>query len=356
MKDYLSYTVEDFATDESYLRYYFKEREEDIRFWSEWIGLHPEKLDIVISANNYIDAFSIRISEPEFQKEQQRFIRALQECASSNEPDETEATGSFKIRSLKRKLVWAAAILLLVAGAPLYIFFWKNNSTSVQPGSETLAMIDKYVPKGKQEKVMLPDGSIVQLNGDSRLTYPSKFTGTAREVQLTGEAFFRVKHDTVHPFHVLSGNLVTTVLGTSFNVKSYPNEKQTKVALVTGKVRLDRVGDAVSKQVMGETLILAPAEMGVFNRHNLSLEKTPYDIDEATGWQHGIVVFKNADFNEIADRLDRMYDVRLINQSSKTKFRFKATFTNASAEEIVKTICMSKKLTYTVRGNVITIQ
>jgi ferric-dicitrate binding protein FerR (iron transport regulator) len=95
--------------------------------------------------------------------------------------------------------------------------------------------------------------------------------------------------------------------------------------------------------------------MGVFNKSDLSLEKTKYDIDEETGWRQGVVVFKNASFNEIADCFDKVYNIQLINRSNKTKFKFKGSFNNNSPEEIVKSICLSKNLSYTINGNVITI-
>lgn len=361
MKDYSLYGVEDFVTDESYLRYYFRENEADIQFWTEWIGLHPEKLDIVISANNYIDAFSVRLSETEFQKEQQRFAQSLNNLSlnddlyGNNENQEIPAMENRYARTLSSSVTGIAACLLVLVCSVIYIVF-HHTKTATAPALANVVMREKYVPKGGRASITLPDGSEVVLNADSRLVYPSTFTGTAREVQLTGEAFFRVKTDSLRPFRVLTANLVTTVLGTSFNMQCYPDKNQAKVALVTGKVRLDRISDPVHKQVLGEALVLTPAEMGVFDKHDLSLEKTKYDPDEETGWQQGIVVFRDADFAEIASRLDKVYNTRLINRSAKTTFRFKGTFTNASAEEIVKSICLSKKLSYTTNGNVITIQ
>jgi len=361
MKDYLLYNVEDFITDESYLRYYFRENEADVKFWTEWIGLHPEKLDVVISANNYIDAFSARIPEPEFQKEQQRFARALDNLSLyddhyQDETDSEEIVESRpKTRKPGRRIMWAVALIVIATSPIVYIAVQKNRVFSFSGEPANVVMIEKYVPKGERAKIMLPDGSEVELNADSKLTYPSKFTGSSRELQLTGEAFFRVKRDSLHPFHITSSNLVITVLGTSFNMQCYPDKNQTKVALVTGKVRLDRISDPLNKQVLGEPLVLTPSEMGVFDKHDLSLEKTKYDIDEETGWRQGIVVFKNAGFEEIADRFDKLYNIRLINQSNKKEFKFKGTFSNPSPEEIVKSICLSKKLSYTTNGNVITI-
>jgi len=245
-------------------------------------------------------------------------------------------------------------LIFLTAGSLVYVALRKHK-LSVAPEQEMVKLIEKYVPKGERAKITLPDGSEVELNADSRLTYPSKFTGATRELQLTGEAFFRVQHDSKHPFHVVTSNLAITVLGTSFNMQCYPNKEQAKVALVTGKVKLDRITDPVNKHVLGKPVELVPTEMGVLNKSDLSLEKTNYDINEETGWRVGTVVFRNADFNEIADRFDKVYNIRLINQSNKSKFRFNGSFTSNSPEEIVKSICLSKQLYYTTNGNVITI-
>src|SRR5689334_13903981 len=117
MKDYLQYDVEDFITDESYLRYYFRENEADIQFWTEWIKLHPEKLDVIISANNYIDAFSVRLPESEFQKEQQRFAQALNELSpdsrnATEEPDEALMEyNRYRARKRNKRITRAVAAL-----------------------------------------------------------------------------------------------------------------------------------------------------------------------------------------------------------------------------------------------------
>ncbi|OQP56862.1 hypothetical protein A3860_09775 [Niastella vici] len=363
MKDYLQYGVEDFITDESYLRYYFRENEADIQFWTEWIKLHPEKLDVIISANNYIDAFSVRLPESEFQREQQRFAQALNELSPGNslsgnateEPDEAlREYYNYRARKRNQRITRAVAALLFVTvGSIAYIALQKNRS--VTPGRETVQLIEKYVPKGERAKITLPDGSEVELNADSKLTYPAKFTSNTREVQLTGEAFFRVQPDAQHPFLVTSINIGVMVLGTTFNMQCYPDKDQATVALVTGKVKLNAISNGENKQRRVKTITLAPAEMGVLNKNDQSLQKTAYDLNEETGWRQGIVVFRNAGFTEIANRFDKVYNIRLINQSRKKEFRFNGSFSNVSPEEIVKSICLSKQLSYTIKGNVITI-
>lgn len=368
MKDYLSYSVEDFVSDESYLRYYYNENEDDIRFWTNWISQHPNMLDVIVSANNYIDAFSIRLSDEEFQKEKQRFSDALNRLSEEfppvhsisrkNEPaikEETEGISVVPPQSIRRKVI-AFCLALIVLTGGYYSVVHYNIFQMLTSAPEQVVMMEKYVPKGERAKVILPDGTEVHLNADSRLVYPSKFTGNEREVQLSGEAFFHVKRDTMNPFHIISGSLMTTVLGTSFNVKSYPTNDQIKVALVTGKVKLDRLADAINKKVIGETLILTPSEMGVFNKRSLALAKRKYDRDEELGWEIGVVVFKNADFSEIAENIQRTYNISLINASKKKEWSFTGTFNNLSAEDVVKSICLSKKLTYMMKGDSIVIQ
>lgn len=363
MKDYLQYGVEDFITDESYLRYYFRENEADIQFWTAWIKLHPEKLDVIISANNYIDAFAVRLSDTEFQKEQQRFAQALNELSPGNnfpehateEPDEAFMEyNRYRARKRSQRITRTIATLLLIAvGSITYIALQKKRA--VAPGNETVQWIEKYVPKGERAKITLPDGSEVELNADSKLRYPSKFTSQTREVQLTGEAFFRVQPDAEHPFQVTSINIGVLVLGTTFDMQCYPDKNQATVALVTGKVKLNAISNGENKQRRVKTIILSPAEMGVLNKNDQSLKKTTYDLNEETGWRQGLIVFRNASFIEIADRFDKVYKIRLINQSHKREFQFNGSFANNSPEEIVKSICLSKQLSYTINGNVITI-
>ncbi|RXK81418.1 FecR family protein [Filimonas effusa] len=361
MKDYLSYRVEDFVTDESYLRYYYKEDGKDILFWTLWIQRHPEKLDVIISANNYIDALSIRLSEAEFQKEQQRFEHSLEQLSLDDEflVPITEGVSHQNIvqHTGKKVRVWRiAAGFAAVAAGMFYMFVFHGKGWDiVSTASNKEVMIEKYVPKGERAKILLPDGSEVELNSDSRLTYPAVFTGASRDVKLSGEAFFRIKENARLPFHVNSGNLHITVLGTSFNVQSYPGQKLAKVAVVTGKIKVTKASGDTVLESSAPGLELHPSELVVFNTSSRLLEKKTYDVDEETGWRQGAVVFSDASFADIADRFDKIYNIRLINQSSKTEFSFNGAFSNTSPEEIIKSICLSKQLSYTINGNIITI-
>ncbi|BAV04756.1 hypothetical protein SAMN05421788_11143 [Filimonas lacunae] len=147
MKDYILYSVEDFVSDESYLRYYFREEVAAIQFWAEWIQQHPEKLDIIISANNYIDAFAIRLPEPEFEQEQQRFTEALQALSpestgtshnNSNRTISYQTTHSQHLNILRTKLIAIAVILLLVAGTLVYVLKKREAFSQAVPAPTSL--------------------------------------------------------------------------------------------------------------------------------------------------------------------------------------------------------------------------
>src|SRR5690606_7283691 len=92
--------------------------------------------------------------------------------------------------------------------------------------------------RGEKSKVILPDGTVIDLNYESILKYPKKFNDTIRQVELTGEAFFDVYHIDNYPFIVKTGVLETQVYGTSFNINSFDENQKLEVSLVTGKVKV----------------------------------------------------------------------------------------------------------------------
>lgn len=124
-----------------------------------------------------------------------------------------------------------AALIIIIAGTG---YWYINKSVLFMPADQEI------VVTGKRKTVRLPDGSTITLEPDSRLTYPHRFTGNTREVQLTGEAFFEVKPNHEKPFIVHTANMVATVLGTSFNVEAYPNGIA-KVVVATGRVKVQTV-------------------------------------------------------------------------------------------------------------------
>mgnify|MGYP001029934078 CR=1 FL=1 len=155
--------------------------------------------------------------------------------------------------------------------------------------------------KGETFKVELPDGSSVWLNAASSLTYTTNLaTAEIRKVKLNGEAYFKVAHDSEHPFVVTTRGHDIKVLGTEFNVSSYENDDEEITTLVQGKI---------SMNTNREKVILAPGEKGTVRKG--SIEKSTANIEAATGWKNNEFVFASQDIRYIMKLIARWYDVNI---------------------------------------------
>lgn len=202
------------------------------------------------------------------------------------------------IRSLNR--IWSAAAaiaVLLVAG--WWIFMRET-------GSKTL----EYSTADNQSRsITLPDQSKIVLNENSTLAYT--FDGKNRQVELSGEAFFDVEKDPKHPFVIHSGEVETKVLGTSFNIRAYPDEAKIKVSVKTGRVEVRKVQK--SQPEAAPALVLLPGNAGVYSTKDAVLEKAP-DIatEDVNSWQQGSVVIpEGAYFSDVIPELEKLYDIKI---------------------------------------------
>ncbi|MFV0553255.1 MAG: FecR family protein [Mangrovibacterium sp.] len=157
------------------------------------------------------------------------------------------------------------------------------------------------VPQGGEYSLVLSDGSRVQMNSLSRLTYPVAFLGNKREVHLEGEAYFEVAKDSARPFIVYVNGMAVEVLGTSFNIKAYADEQEIATTLVEGKVKL-KLGDSP------EQFILKPNQQAVFTPENQQVNIQEVDVKQYVGWRLGIYYFTNEKLEDILKTLVRWYD------------------------------------------------
>jgi ferric-dicitrate binding protein FerR (iron transport regulator) len=188
-----------------------------------------------------------------------------------------------------RGIALAACIALLVA---VGLFWWQ------QPVSVT-------APAGEIVQVTLPDGSTVALNSGSTIAYTGAYGGQRRTVRLVGEGFFDVVPDAA-PFVVETFNGATTVLGTSFNVRAWPDDPDasTTVAVVSGVVRLAaEEGEAVTLEAGDAARLAASAEAPV------ALDETP--PENALAWRRGGFKFTGVPLGTIVTEVERRYDVEI---------------------------------------------
>ncbi|MDO8929743.1 MAG: FecR domain-containing protein [Bacteroidota bacterium] len=205
--------------------------------------------------------------------------------------------------------VAAILILGLLLGSVVTYFLSENQNTQEQLVFET--------PRGEKSMVKLPDGSEVWLNANSRLVYNS-FSASHRQVELKGEAFFKVASNERAPFVVKTNECSVEVLGTTFNIMAYDEFGRKEITLISGKVNVQMVG---SEQVLkpGQTLILKDQKYQIVE----------VNAAQASGWVDNKFNFKNIPLSELMQRLQNWYDVdiTLDNQTGK-EVNFSGTFKN----------------------------
>ena len=211
------------------------------------------------------------------------------------------------------------------------------------------------IPYGKRFELELSDGTIVHLNSGTTLKYPVRFiAGENRQVFLDGEAFFDVTKDKKHPFIVNADNLNIRVLGTHFNVSSYPEDHLTDVVLVEGSVGLYTANE---KFDANKNTILKPGYKGSFNRKDNHIETKPVITDVYTSWMEGRLTFKNMSFNDITKKLERHYNVTIVNQNKKlANEKFYASFGDEPIEKVLSYFNDVHGINYTIKNNEILIK
>ena len=202
------------------------------------------------------------------------------------------------------------------------------------------------VEKGQKANVVLPDGSKVWVNSDSQLSYGSRFNQKERVLSLEGGAYFEVTPDKDRPFIVETDELAVRALGTSFNVKSYEEEKDASTVLMTGKVEVTSDYDR---------LVLNPNERIVFNKQTGHMEKsTVENTGDYINWKYNALTFNGETFENIVHTLERYYNTRIVFESETLKkYRFTGTPGNTSLESILQILSLTSPLSYEVRDSMI---
>ncbi len=168
--------------------------------------------------------------------------------------------------------------------------------------TEHIRMMEVSNPRGKVSRVILPDGSTVWLNADSHLSFPERFVGNTREVGLSGEACFDVKHDSRHPFVVTTTNMVTTVHGTVFDVCAY-SAKSARVTLLEGSVSV--------KNKDGAERFIKPGQMAQVSADG-NMQLSDVDTYGVTQWTEGFFYFGNSRLADMMMELGRWYNVNIV--------------------------------------------
>ncbi|PSL25801.1 FecR family protein [Chitinophaga ginsengisoli] len=247
-----------------------------------------------------------------------------------------------------KKISRYAAILVLVAGST----FLLRKTTGLFNRKAGQAFRVMRVPDGNQGTLILKDGTRITINGGSELRYPENFEGTERLVYLKeGEAYFDVAKDVAHPFIVKTPQVRVRVLGTSFSIRDYRDERHASVSVNSGKIALENL------LTVTPWLELTAGNGSVIDKYKGTITKQDIDTTTTTAWIRGELAFQDAALQQVLQVLQHKYAVRFdVKDSTLLKHRYTATFRNNSIQNIMQQLKQMSNIDYTITDNLILIQ
>ncbi|MFA4867692.1 MAG: FecR domain-containing protein [Pedobacter sp.] len=263
--------------------------------------------------------------------------------------DKINTTIGTKRPFFNTKRIWlvAAALVFLAMSIGLLL---------IKPEVEGPRLAEVNNEKSEETKdtthkwVKLPDGSSVQLNVDSYLEYPESFGGKAlREVRLTGEAYFDIKHDAKHPFVIYTGKIKTTVLGTAFNINAYHVNESVTVTVTRGKVKVED-----EKKVLA---VLTPDQQLAWNVKLPEPTKVNVKAETVVEWKKHDLIMDDMSMENAAQMIADRYGVKIQFKNEKVKnCRFTAAFLNRNdINQVLSVVGDITGSTLTLKDNLVTI-
>ncbi|MEO6220384.1 MAG: FecR family protein [Ginsengibacter sp.] len=334
-----NYQVEDFISDESFINYHFQSNQDDYLFWNAWIQKNLFKQALVKEAKEMIDGLSFNLTEKEYGQELQKITFEINKRNKKHDVLRYPRNNQVPLLSKKKKRILMyifPLVAILAIGGSWLMWSFSNSSQKLL----------ESVNKTKEPLVLsLSDGSIVTLTPGSYLQYPGNFKNKDRDVYLQGNAQFSVRRNGQHPFKVHTENIVATVLGTIFNIKS-SGDSAIVVELLTGKLQVQIMND---KMESGQSVLLVANESAVYVRTGNHLYKNLL-VKERN------VLFSQNNFEEIASQIKNVFGATVINQSKNKAWNFTGEFKNSTAIDIIGNICTVKNLSFVSKGDTIFIR
>lgn len=270
-----------------------------------------------------------------------------------------------KYRKLGIKALSYAAIFILGIGLFFLVDFKKSASSTVEE------FVTITIPYGSKSEIELPDGSIVTLNSGSYLKYPTAFGLNTRNIEFEGEAFFDISRNEKVPFVVNTSDIHIKVLGTTFNVKSYPEDEIIETTLVTGTIEIFHKRN---EKQQSKHIYLKPNEKISIPKHSHTsvtktgitnsdskkiIETTPKIILEKgintayyTAWKNNKLVFDNEKFSEIMIKMERWYDITIeIHFLEISDERFSGKFEKETLQQSMEALSLIAPIRYTIEKN-----
>lgn len=332
-----------------------------------WRHISPKTLQDIEQAEKVFSAHLNRMADlkttpapAEIQK--QRFIPAF-----------------FRRSGLALAGTGAAVLLLIVFGSALY--YQSQRAPRALPAlsaAQGLPSANKVnaiaTANGSRMHLNLPDGTRVWLNAGSRIDYPKNFGMTRRDVNLTGEAFFDVATDPNKPFVIHARNIDILVLGTSFNIKSYPSDKTTEATLVRGSIQVYLHNKPNQKIILkpneklvipnDDSILMLPMARNHPAHADLSepfIAKPAFEEHTGamieTSWVDNKLIFRDETFAELAGQMERWYGVTIrFDDERLEQLQFTGIFEKETVRQALEALRLTANFNYTINDTQITIQ
>lgn len=208
-------------------------------------------------------------------------------------------------------------------------------------------------PRGGQYQLILVDGTKVWLNAASSITFPTKFNGNERKVEITGEAYFEVAKNAKMPFKVQAKHQLVEVLGTHFNINTYEDELADKTTLLEGSVKVSKVNAGGIETTNSK--ILRPGQQATISENESQILVSAADEDEAIAWKKGYFKFNRSDIQTIMRQVSRWYNVDVEYRGAMNTDLFGGKINRSQNVEEVLSILKMGEVNVTIKGRTIII-
>ncbi len=289
---------------------------------------------------------------------------------------------SISFQATAFKTIYRIAGYAALIAAFLLVSWLIYRSYANKAGSAANVYSEFIVPYGSKSSVILPDGTNIRLNSGSRIKYANDFFHGERTVFLEGEAFFDVKPSEKIPFIVKTSDINIRVYGTKFNVKSFQEEKDVEMALVSGSVVIEKVDNKgnivqnikikpnqiITYSKTDDRFLLKTSEIPTrdkskYEQDNLNIEPVittepaiSQSMEKATSWINNRLTFRGDSIYVLISKLQRWYGVEItLKNKNLNKSTFTGTFDNETIEQALNALKLTTRFSYTIEKNKIVI-
>jgi transmembrane sensor len=342
-KDYNSYTAEDFVQDHWFREWVLTDNQKTGNFWDNWLNDHPNKRPDVVRAKALLQVLETghrNLSSEEIEKSIDKVVQRVN----------LTRLPSSKNRVFINWLKYAASVSLIAGIIWMGVHTWNAKTHLSAEKSENGSSVWKKLKNdgAKPKTVALPDGSKVTLKPGATLAYVPDFEGKERYTKLTGEAYFEVVPNPQKPFLVVTDDLITRVLGTSFWVNSDQRTMKTIVLVHSGKVSVSRRDSSSEISKDQQSVLLMPNQQIVFSAEKRVMDKVlpakPRMLHTPEG---GKFIYEDKPIVQVFRDLEAAYGIKIIfDESLLANCQITATLGDEPFFEKLDLICRPIRATY----------